>query len=248
MRVIVPYTQISRDCAECLERFAPHAERVYVGGDPLDYWRLMCWVWGDREDFAVIEHDTLFDADAITALETCSEPWCSELNYFQMTRFRREMMEALPDAFEAIRPSWRHWTALEAGVHDAFEEEFGGLHRHLGPGGPRNDTRCSVSGGVQERWIAWAEWMRGLPPEDADDNTRDAWLWPDELPPVDAHEYRRPGKAGKYMVRRRNRVWQRICVPGLTPGCRSGGVDREIHPSGKVWTKGEGWISLVDWP
>src|ERR1700744_2776529 len=102
MRVICPFTEVTPGTDQCLARLAPQAERVYVGDDVLGYWRMLCAAWRDAEDFILWEHDLECEADAIEILQSCPQPACPVAGYFRLTRFRAEMMRAIPDVFETL--------------------------------------------------------------------------------------------------------------------------------------------------
>jgi hypothetical protein len=180
MRIVVPYTRLSHGCEESLRRYAPEAERVYVGGDVVDYWRLMCRVWADQEDFIVIEHDTVFDAPAIEILLRCPEDFCTAGQWFQMARFRRAMMNAAPGLFESTPLSERHWIALEWYARPRLAR-VGGYHSHTVEASTFNEARGLIGTEAvgafssRERAPIWSAWLRTLPSEVRDRHTDWAW-------------------------------------------------------------------------
>lgn len=136
-------------------------------------------MWADGEDFIVIEHDVEFGADAIETLESCPEPFCTADEWFHCTRFRAELIEARPDAFSGLPMSERHWIPLEWQARERIER-VARLHHHRGLG-VSNQTRGlngTVHAGLYtsaQRWPVWAEWLRTLGPEHADEFTAKAW-------------------------------------------------------------------------
>jgi hypothetical protein len=178
MRVIVPYTKLTRGCAECLDRHAPRGEGVYVGGSPTDYWAMMRDAWADGEDFILIEHDMLFEADAIEVLEACPRWLCTVGNFWCLTRFRSELMRAAPDAIEGLPVSARHWISLEW----MASRRIGSVtpsHAHFDVYSS-NQTR-DYNGEPEglytglDRWSVWFKWLRTLPESAADEWTERAW-------------------------------------------------------------------------
>jgi hypothetical protein len=181
MRIIVPYTELSQGTARCLDRLAPQAERIYVGDSPTRYWEVLRDAWADGESFILIEHDLEFDDKALSALEACPRPVCTVAGWFRLTRFRSEMMRAIPDVFESLRPSERHWIPMEWQARTRMERAGFGLHSHIGEADVANPTRGLL--GTEYRGLytsadrrpVWFEWLRTLPASAADEFTARAW-------------------------------------------------------------------------
>lgn len=169
MRVICPYTTITTGTAQCLDRHAPHAERVYVGGDPTDYWRTLRDAWADGEDFIVWEHDVEAGPDAIEILETCPGWFCTIAGYWRLARFRAALIRAAPDAFEGMPVSQRHWLVLE----NFARGRIPGGHSHVGEADVANQSRWLLQN--LRRRAVWFEWLRTLPAAAADEWTARAW-------------------------------------------------------------------------
>ena len=127
MRVIVPYTKITPECDEALERHAPKAERIYVGASDQDYWRLLLALWGQRQSFILVEHDVVIDEHTLPSLARCPDLWCacpypyiSTVSYgLACVKFRREVMEKVPLLMEVVgcgtprnHPAG-HWCTLD---------------------------------------------------------------------------------------------------------------------------------------
>ena len=79
-----------------------------VGGDPFAYGRLLAELWGAKESFLVVEHDTEVTEKALRQAMHC-RCWWSTSPYsgpgrarldvsLGFTRFRRELLETAPDA------------------------------------------------------------------------------------------------------------------------------------------------------
>lgn len=70
------------------------------------YVRALIEFWEPDDDLLVVEHDIVFDGGNVAELEACTEPWCGFVYSIStqykaclgFTRFRRELIEAMPDA------------------------------------------------------------------------------------------------------------------------------------------------------
>ena len=87
-------------------------EWVDCSGDVEAYFRALCALWAAAEDFLIVEHDMVPTLEAVQAMDGCPKWWCvnpygcNEWGTlvevaFGFTRFRRQLMEAEPDAMEA---------------------------------------------------------------------------------------------------------------------------------------------------
>lgn len=123
----VPYTFLHPLAVESAPRDA-----IWVGvNSSVDaYYGAMLDLWDRGETFAVMEHDIICRPDVVKAFEECPEPWCvfgysnichvecmeAWRNALGCTRFRKEIIEAVPDAMRSIpRDSW-HWTYMCDGL------------------------------------------------------------------------------------------------------------------------------------
>jgi hypothetical protein len=96
---------------------------VNVAASPLAYYGALLDIWGRGETFATLEHDVICRPDVIQAFEECPEPWCcfgySDIccpgcmeawaNELGCTRFRREIIEAVPDAVSSAPRDFWDW-------------------------------------------------------------------------------------------------------------------------------------------
>jgi hypothetical protein len=93
-----------------------------VSQSPLAYWGALRSWWRKAEAFATFEHDVVVRADVVEAFESCPENWCvfpyadmccqdetgfspcmeSWRNELGCTRFRAEIIAAVPDALDGI--------------------------------------------------------------------------------------------------------------------------------------------------
>jgi hypothetical protein len=99
---------------------------VDVSSSPDAYFGALYGWWDRGEDFAILEHDVVSRLDVIEAFETCPEPWCvfgyddmchpacqeAWRNQLGCTRFRSELIAAVPDAVSSIGPGERDWHNL----------------------------------------------------------------------------------------------------------------------------------------
>ena len=143
--IIVPYTVVHEATVEG----APEdAEWIDVSESPLAYWSALCDYW-QPWNLTVIEHDVQARPDIFTEFEECTELWCycrydnhtpenAEAWHFGIlgcTRFRKELIEAVPKAMTDIEPRHRDWhytsTALGQNLRDAgFEPHVHSVVNH----------------------------------------------------------------------------------------------------------------------
>ena len=122
------------------------AEWVYVGEDPHDYWRVLTEFWSRGEDLMVLEHDVVCRPDVLSGFAACPKPWCLHSyhnhteqdsenwrNALGATRFRRELVRAVPDALSRIKPQYRDWRNLCDAIGDYLRECGYWHHFHSPP-------------------------------------------------------------------------------------------------------------------
>ena len=143
--LIVPYTVIHEATLAGVPR---DAEWIDVSESPIAYWSALCDFW-QPWNLTVVEHDVQARPDIFTEFAECSEPWCyfhysnhTEENaaawhwgILGCTRFRRELIEAAPNAVNDIEPRHRDWhyasTALGKNLRAAgFEPHVHGVVEH----------------------------------------------------------------------------------------------------------------------
>jgi len=104
---------------------------VDVSASRVAYAGLLTALWEAGETFALLEHDVVCPDDAVRSFEECPEPWCSYWysdiccdgcreawrNQLGCTRFRADLIAAVPDAVSSIPPGGLlEWTNLCDGV------------------------------------------------------------------------------------------------------------------------------------
>lgn len=142
--VLVPYTV--RHPATVKGVAGQHATWVDVSGSPVDYWRLLC-DWWVPEDLTIIEHDVEARPGIFERFGWCPEPWC----YFRYsnhtdanaaawhfgilgcTRFRRQLIAAVPDAVTGLDERWRDWHEMSTGLGMTLREAGYEPHVHEPP-------------------------------------------------------------------------------------------------------------------
>lgn len=121
----VPFTERDYATAEAAPR---DAVWVDVSEHSTEYWFMLLRLWRAGETFAILEHDVICRPDVIEAFETCPEPWCAFgyedichpecmeawANTLGCTRFRSELIQAVPDAVSSIED--RDWHNLCDGL------------------------------------------------------------------------------------------------------------------------------------
>lgn len=99
---------------------------VDVSSSPTAYFGMLQEIWARGETFALLEHDVVCRPDVIAAMESRLEPWvsfgysdichveCMEAwrDMLGCTRFRAELLEAVPDAVSSIPAEGRDWHEL----------------------------------------------------------------------------------------------------------------------------------------
>jgi len=123
VRVIAPFVLAHPLALESLQRFAPNAEQVEIGEDPMAYTSLLGDLWARQEDFVVIEQDIEIHQNVLLEFLQCSQPWCvfpyngpgyGQAGDSKLTkslgcvRFSRELVTSCPDLFDTLQQvSWR---------------------------------------------------------------------------------------------------------------------------------------------
>ena len=137
MKVVVPHApRITAETVAALKAFWPSYDPVNVGTDRLAYWRLLCQLWADGQDFILIEHDIVPTAEVFRQFRWCPSAWCT-FGYYQhdakgptallltaslgCARFRPDLMVERPDLM--VRAGQRdmgsgpgHWARLDQAV------------------------------------------------------------------------------------------------------------------------------------
>ena len=140
----VPYTQLHPRTVEAAPVDAIWAD---VSSGPNAYFHLLNQIWAAGQTFALLEHDVVCRPDIINEFETCPEPWCmyiySDLccpgcreawrNHIGCTRFRAELMQAVPDAVASIPEGERDWHNLCDGVGNHLRAAGYSHHWHEPP-------------------------------------------------------------------------------------------------------------------
>jgi len=140
--ILVPYTV--RHLATEAGVVGHDATWVDVSGSKFDYWRVLCDWWKPR-DFTIIEHDVQARPSIFEEFAACPEPWCvfpysnhtnadaeAWRNMLGCTRFRKEIIEAVPFAVGNCQERWRDWHYTCDGIGFNLREA-GFTHHWHGP-------------------------------------------------------------------------------------------------------------------
>jgi hypothetical protein len=139
----VPYTAVH---PHTVKGAPSDAVWVDVSGSNIAYYAALLDIWERRETFAVLEHDVVCRPDIITELEACPEPWClygytdfchegcreAWRNQLGCTRFRAELIQAVPDAMTSIPESNWDWHEMCNGLGENLRAA-GCTHHWHGP-------------------------------------------------------------------------------------------------------------------
>ncbi len=103
---------------------------VDVAQSDIAYYAALCDWWSKGETFLVLEHDVVCRPDVIAELDACPEPWClygydpycheecreAWRNALGCTRFRAELLAAVPDAVTSIPRGYWDWHNVCDGI------------------------------------------------------------------------------------------------------------------------------------
>ena len=142
--VHIPYTRIDSRTVHAAPSFA---EWTSVAGSPIAYYAALTEWWASGETFTVIEHDVQCRPDVITGFEECPEPWCvfgyadmchpecmeAWRNLLGCTRFRSELIKAVPDALTSIPADGWDWHNVCDGLGDNLRRGGYTHHWHFPP-------------------------------------------------------------------------------------------------------------------
>ena len=138
----IPYTRVDPRTVAAAPIDAVWTD-VSAGSDA--YWGALCEWWATGETFAILEHDIVCRPDVIKAFEACPEPWCvfgyadichpecmeAWRNELGCTRFRVELIAAVPDAVASIPPERRDWHNVCDGLGDNLRAAGYSHHWHF---------------------------------------------------------------------------------------------------------------------
>ena len=147
IKVVCPYAaEIDRRVAAALETQSSRVEFVDVSGSPTAYWELIAKLWGEREDFVLVEADVVLAPDTINHLASCPRSWCScppeggvygspisegwKAAQLLTNRFRREIMLTHRSIVRYVTPLGRHWLNLDGYALGRLERSGERVHVH----------------------------------------------------------------------------------------------------------------------
>ena len=123
------------------------AHWVDVSGSTWNYWSLLRNAWDPNHDLFLIEHDVEAREDAVAEMESCPELWCfSQYHHFSpedaeawhwgilgFTRFRSQLISALPRLIVDLDVRWRDWHEMSTGIGMKLREAGYAPHVHEPP-------------------------------------------------------------------------------------------------------------------
>lgn len=145
--ILIPFT-VRR--AVTMAAAPANATWVDVSCSPIAYYATLLDWWSRGETFMIVEHDICVTPEIIREMDECPEPICrcsySDLccagcreawrHHIGCTRFRAEVVRAVPDAVSAMPPDTWDWTVACNGIGEAVAPRFGNhwhgsvLHSH----------------------------------------------------------------------------------------------------------------------
>lgn len=122
-RWYVPHTACH---PETVANAPSNATWVNLAGSVNAYYAALSKWWARGETFAVLEHDVICRPDVVESFDACPELWClyaydpecpcgnpdcreAWRNMLGCTRFRKELMEQVPDAMSSVKPELWDW-------------------------------------------------------------------------------------------------------------------------------------------
>lgn len=140
----VPYTAVHPETAQAVPPGTVWVDVSY--SDTAYFGALLKW-WETGQTFAVIEHDIAVTQHVVDEFENCPEPWClfgyaefcheacmeAWRNALGCTRFRRELIEAVPDAVRDIPRDLWDWHNLCDGLGANLRAAGFSHHWHYPP-------------------------------------------------------------------------------------------------------------------
>jgi hypothetical protein len=128
VRVICPYTTLHPEATAALDASGYAWEAVDVSSDDAAYYRLLCDLAAQGEDFALVEHDIVVAPDTLASFDACPAEWCAALYPYLggwstglgCTRFRAgvvtpELMRQVGEMSDETHPP-KFWCRLDAWV------------------------------------------------------------------------------------------------------------------------------------
>jgi hypothetical protein len=154
--VLVPYTVKHPFTEQGLDGM--DASWIDVSHSPYDYWRALCDWWSDY--FTIIEHDVRANRKVFYEFYLCPEAWCTfrysnfsdedaeawHYGILGCTRFRREIIDAVPNALIDLEWRFRDWHHVSTGLGKTLREAGFEPHVH----GIVDHHRMMDVGGVTE--------------------------------------------------------------------------------------------------
>lgn len=146
----VPYAAVHPRTLEGAPRDAIWLD---ISSSEVAYYGALYDVWARGETFAVLEHDCVCRPDIVQSFEDCPEPWCAygyhdiccqdETGYspcmeawrnaLGCTRFRKELLDAVPDALSSVPVDNWDWRNICDGLGNNLRAAGFTHHWHFPP-------------------------------------------------------------------------------------------------------------------
>lgn len=149
MRIVVGYTHLPAEVEDALGRYAAGCDidRRDCSSSVEAYHELLASAWQRGDDFIVCEHDIVIDERTLPEFEACEEPWCGfgyelAVGYrvaLGLTRFRGELVRAVPDLFDLVQLETssgvppKAWYRLDVRLDQVLRERGYTPHLHMPP-------------------------------------------------------------------------------------------------------------------
>jgi hypothetical protein len=154
IRVVVPFTAIHPLAEAALIRFAPTAERIFVGQTDHSYSELLTRLWAEWKDLLLIEHDIQIRRGLVGEATRCPELWCTwpyagagftdplsnPLLYESLgcVKFSGKLMRAEPDVLAVASTLSQglpagDWRRMDSSILPTLRDRGYAPHRHEPP-------------------------------------------------------------------------------------------------------------------
>jgi len=156
VKILVGYSQLRPEVRAALDRHADGCDVIYhdCSASNEAYHEFLDEHWQIGLDLVVIEHDIVIDERVIPEFQACPKPWCGfgyEVGvgygvYLGCTRFRRQLLDAVPDAFDLVQQERQSgvppkaWYRLDVRLDAVLREHDFEPHLHMPPVRHLNDV------------------------------------------------------------------------------------------------------------
>lgn len=149
MKILVGYSDLRPEVRDALDSHSGNCEVVYqdCAASTDMYHEFLDEHWQVGLDLVIVEHDIVIDERVIPEFVACPQPWCGfgyEVAvgygvYLGCTRFRRTLLDTVPDALELVQQETQSgvppkaWYRLDVRLDSVLREHGFEPHLHMPP-------------------------------------------------------------------------------------------------------------------